>query len=94
MACVYLGLLLACSHMRADLSSKFQSPMFLAEIALLIVTILSCALSVSVLSFPDMHQKRWAAYAPTLPLLLLIIVVVLEWLEDIPPSAAPVSQRP
>ena len=86
---IYLALLMACFGLRGDMTLKLASPLFLTEIGLLACMILASGLSVAVLSFPDMYQKRLAAFAPLVPLLLFIAILAVEWLEDVPPSPKP-----
>ena len=86
---IYLGVLLVCFGIRGDFSNKLLSPLFLSEIGLLVCMIITSGLSVAVLSFPDMYQKRWATFAPFIPLALFSLVLGIEWLEDMPPSPKP-----
>ena len=88
-AALYLFALVMCFGLRGDLTPKLMTPLFVTEIGLLVGLVLASGLSAAVLSFPDMYGKRWAAYAPFLPLVLFAGVIVLEWLEDVPPSPKP-----
>ena len=78
---IYLALLMAYFGLRSDMTLKLVSPLFLIEIGLLICMILASGLSVALLSFPDMYQKRLAAFAPLVPFMLFIAVLAVEWLE-------------
>ena len=86
---IYIGVLLLCSHLRGDISSKLASPLFLAEIGLLICMAATAGLSFTILAYPDTYQKRWLVFTPFLPLALFFIVLFLEWLEDQPPAPPP-----
>ena len=88
-ATLYLAMLIAYATIRQDFGAKLSSPLFSLEIFLLCAMVLTSGLSVAVLSFPDVYQKRWAMYAPLATLVLFCAVLALEWLEDMPPSLMP-----
>lgn len=81
---VYIALLVYCLDVRPDIGLQSQKPLYVAEIAILALLLVASAFSISVLSFPDMHQKRWAAWMPVALLFLLASVIGLEWLGNVP----------
>lgn len=86
---IYILALSLCFGIRVDLGERLMTPLFLTEIVLLGVMVIASGLSVAVLSFPDLYGKRWAAYAPFVPLVVLATVLGVEWLENIPPAPKP-----
>jgi len=87
---LYVGLLLLFIFKpRPDLAQKLGEPLFMAEIASLILLIAATSLSATVLSFPDQWQRSWAVSPPLGALALFIFVIILEWLADYPPSPKP-----
>ena len=89
-AMVYLGISLAFSGLRPDLMLKLQEPWFAAEIAALAGIFVATCWSAALLSFPDLHQMRRAAFAPVIMFALFVLVIFLAWLADIPPAPQPV----
>lgn len=77
---------------RADLLAKLGQPTFLAEIALLVGIIITSAISAALLTFPDLHQKRWLTLLPALMFMLLAITIGLAWQADNPPAAPPLHE--
>lgn len=76
---------------RADLLAKLGQPLFLAEIALLAGMIITSAISAALLTFPDMYQKRWLAFSPSMTFGLFVVVMGLAWLADTPPARIPAN---
>ncbi len=89
-ATAYLVISLAISGVRADLAHALQNPWFIAEIVLLCGLIITTALSAAVLAFPDLHQKRSAAFAPVWMFLLFLLFIFFAWRADAPPAPLPV----
>ncbi|MBU1426301.1 MAG: DUF1109 domain-containing protein [Gammaproteobacteria bacterium] len=89
-ATAYLVVTLAISGTRPDLLLQFHKPWFVAEIVLLTGIFVSTALSAAILSFPDLHQQRRAAFAPVWMFALFALVLFFSWLADNPPSPLPV----
>ncbi len=89
-AAAYVILALLISGHRPDLALKLHSPLFLAEIALLVLVVCSTALSASLLAFPDMYQKSGAALLPAASFALFALVMALAFASDNPPSPPPV----
>jgi hypothetical protein len=89
-ALVYLFLSLMLSGLRPDLMSKLHEPWFVAEIAALVCIFIATTLSAALLSFPDMHQMRRAAFAPVITFELFVLVMLLAWRADNPPAPLPV----
>lgn len=89
-AAVYLGVSLMISGLRPDLMLKLQEPLFLAEIAALTGIFVTTCLSAALLSFPDLHQMRRAAFAPAAMFALFVLVILIAWHADVPPAPQPV----
>jgi hypothetical protein len=77
--------------LRDDLLFRLQSPLYLLELALLAAVILSTFLAVALLSFPDLHQRRWLAWLPLPSAFMFIAVLFLGFQESLLPAgpAAP-----
>ena len=90
LAAAYLFISLALSGLRPDLMSKLHEPLFVAEIAMLAAIFVSTSVSAALLAFPDMHQKRGAAFAPVAMFALFLLVILFAWNADIPPAPLPV----
>jgi hypothetical protein len=86
---IYLVLSLAISGARPDLMLKLHEPWFAAEIAVLIVIFIAATFSAALLSFPDLHQMRRAAFAPALMFALFLLIIFFSWSADNPPAAPP-----
>ena len=86
----YLAISVAVLHVRPDLMIKLQSPLFMAEIGLLACIMITTAVSAALLVFPDMHQKRWLAFAPGLMAVFFVSVIFLAWQADSPAAPPPV----
>ena len=89
-AMAYLGVSLTISGLRPDLMLKLQEPWFAAEIATLAGIFIATCLSAALLSFPDLHQMRRAAFAPAITFALFVAVMFLAWHADNPPAPLPV----
>jgi len=89
-AVAYVLVALLFSGPRPDLILEFHRPWFVAEIALLLGILVSTAFSAAILSFPDLHQQRRAAFAPVWVFVLFALVLVFSWFADNPPSPLPV----
>ncbi|MEO8343066.1 MAG: DUF1109 domain-containing protein [Gallionella sp.] len=89
-ALVYLLVTLMISGLRPDLMSKLHESWFIAEIAALIGIFIATSLSAALLSFPDLHQMRRAAFAPVVMFALFALVMFLAWHADNPPAPLPV----
>lgn len=89
-AAAYLGVALAISGVRPGLAHAFAQPLFIAEIAALLLVFIATSLSAALLAFPDMHQKRALVFAPAAMFALFIIVMLLAWHADSPPAPLPV----
>jgi hypothetical protein len=88
-ALLYLLLSLVLSGLRPDLISRLAQPLFVAEIVALVAVFLSTSFSAAVLSYPDMYQKRGAAFAPAVAFALFVLVMFLAWSADSPPAPLP-----
>ena len=88
-AAIYLVLTLIVTGLRPDLMAKFHDPWFVAETAVLAVIFIATSLSAALLSFPDLHQKRWVALAPALLFALFLLIIFLSWSADQPPAPPP-----
>lgn len=88
-AAAYLAVSLAISGLRPGLAEKFQEPWFAAEIAALLGIFIATSVSAALLAFPDLHQKRGAAFAPVLAFALFLLVIFFAWNADSPPAPLP-----
>ena len=86
---IYLAVSLAISGLRPGLTEKFHEPWFAAEIATLLGIFIATSLSAALLAFPDLHQKRGAAFAPVLTFALFLLVIFFAWNADNPPAPMP-----
>jgi hypothetical protein len=86
---VYLALSVMYLGLRPDVMERLHSPLFVAELGLLGGIIVATLLSAALLAFPDMHQKRGAAFAPVFAVLLFVLAIFMAWHADNPPSAMP-----
>jgi len=89
-AAIYLAVSLAISGLRPEFLEKLHNPWLLAELAALLGLFIVTTLSAALLAFPDLHQKRVLAFAPIVPALIFLIVILLAWRADNPPAPLPV----
>ncbi|TRZ56817.1 MAG: DUF1109 domain-containing protein [Rhodocyclaceae bacterium] len=88
-AAVYLVVSLAVSGLRQDWAQAIGRPWFVAELVTLGMVFLTASLSASLLSFPDLHQKRGQAFLPLWMFGLFLGVVFLAWRADSPAAVLP-----
>lgn len=86
---IYLAALLTLTGLRPDLAEKFSEPWFAIEIAALSGIFVAATFSAALLSFPDLHQKRGAAWSPVAMIALFLPVVFFAWSADSPPAPLP-----
>lgn len=89
-AAAYLAVSLMLSGLRPGLMEKFHEPWFAAETAALLGIFIATSVSAALLAFPDLHQKRGAAFAPVLAFALFLLVIFFAWKADSPPAPLPV----
>lgn len=89
-ATAYLILSLVLSGLRPDVMLKLHEPLFAAEIAALVGIFISTSVSAALLAFPDLHQRRGAAYTPVVMFALFLFVILFAWNADKPPAPLPV----
>ena len=89
-AFAYLLVSLLISGLRPDLMIKLHEPWFIAEIAALVGIFIATSLSAALLSFPDLHQMRRAAFAPVIMFALFALVMFFAWRADNPSAPLPV----
>ncbi|MBU0688632.1 MAG: DUF1109 domain-containing protein [Gammaproteobacteria bacterium] len=89
-ALAYLLVALAASGLRTDLALALQHPLYVAEMLLLLLILLSTTLGSALLAFPDLHQKRALAYTPIALFVLFILLLIFAWRADAPPAPFPV----
>jgi len=82
---VYLALALAISGLRPDLAQALQQPWYIAELLVLLLLLAASTTSASLLSFPDLHQKRALAYAPVVAFALFALTMLFAWRTDTAP---------
>lgn len=61
-------LMVAFLGLRPDLPLRLAEPLFLAEIAVLFLLLVTCGISACWLAFPDQRQQPWLVKLPLLPL--------------------------
>jgi len=88
-AILYLAVSLAVSGVRHDWVQAISRPWFVAELLALFMIFITASLSASLLSFPDLHQKRRQAFSPLWMFALFLIVVFFAWRADSPAAALP-----
>jgi hypothetical protein len=79
----------SCVALRDDFAVRLHSILFLSEIGVLTLLIITSALAALFLSVPDLRQRRQIIFAPIPVLGILIGVLVLEGLQNIPFSPRP-----
>lgn len=88
-AILYLTVSLAVSGVRHDWVQAISRPWFVAELLALFMIFIAASLSASLLSFPDLHQKRGQAFSPLWMFALFLVVVFFAWRADSPAAALP-----
>lgn len=88
-AAAYLVVSLWFSGLRPDLMQKLHEPWFVAEVASLALIFIATSLSAAVLAFPDLHQMRKTALAPTGLFTLFMAIIFFAWRADLPPAPLP-----
>lgn len=88
-AAIYLIVTLALTGLRPDWRTSFVEPWFVAEIVALFALFIVSALGTALLAFPDLHQKRLLAFAPLLPAILFVAVILSAALADTPSAPLP-----
>jgi len=86
----YLVVALLIAGPRPDLMDQFHQPWFGVELLSLLLIFLSTVFSAALLAFPDLHQKRRAAYAPAVAFALFVAVLFFSWRHHLPPPPLPV----
>jgi hypothetical protein len=89
-AAAYVLVALLFAGPRPDWALQLHKPWFIAEVVLLLGILVSTAFSAAILSFPDLHQQRRAAFAPVWIFALFALVMFFSWQADNPPSPLPV----
>ena len=89
-ATFYIAAALMISGTRHDLWLKLHDAQFFAELAALVLILISTSLSAALLSYPDLHQKRRIAMAPVATFALFVLAMFLAWRADNPPAPLPV----
>lgn len=84
---LYMAVILAVSGFREDIALKLVSPLFIAEIAMLMVIIISGLLTAFFLSFPDICQKKSILLLPFLSFLIFTAILFFEYINDNSESA-------
>lgn len=86
---VYVVVSLAVSGLKPGLAADLGDPWLVAEIVFLVAILAATSLSAALLAFPDLHQKRRAAYSPAVFLALFALIVAFSWHADSPPAPLP-----
>lgn len=77
---VYIVVMLYIFGLRSDLSLKFSEPLFVAEITILALMVVAMAVGATILSFPDMLQKKWILLFTPISVVAFIITLFLAYL--------------
>jgi len=86
---LYIAVGLIFMGVRPDCVHKLQSPLFTAELAALGGVIFTSMLSAALLAFPDIYQKKRAAFLPIPMFLLFMFILILAFHADNPPAPPP-----
>lgn len=90
LAAAYLLAALLFAGPRPDWALQLHKPLYVAEVVLLLGILISTAYSAAILSFPDLHQQRRAAFAPVWIFALFALTMILALFADNPPAPLPV----
>ena len=88
-AAAYLVVTLAVFGVRHDWAQAIARPWFVAELVALFMIFVTASLSASLLSFPDLHQKRGQAFTPLWMFALFLVVMFFAWRADSPAATLP-----
>lgn len=88
-ATIYLAVSLALSGWRPDILEAFHRPWFVAELAALLGIFIVTSVSAALLAFPDLHQKRLLALAPTWMFAIFLLILYFAARTDNPPAPLP-----
>lgn len=88
-ATIYLAVALALSGLRPDILEAFHRPWFVAEVAALLGIFIVTSVSAALLAFPDLHQKRLLALAPTWLFAVFLLILFFAWRADSPAASLP-----
>jgi hypothetical protein len=88
-ASAYLAMILVISGLRPDILQAIENPWFVVELVTLFGIFVATSMSTSLLAFPDLHQKRFIAFAPLLMFVLFLVVIFFAWSTDHPPASLP-----
>lgn len=89
-AVFYIAATVMFTGVRQDLLPRLHETLFAAEIAALVLILITTSLSAALLSYPDLHQKRRYALAPAVSFALFVAVMFFAWRADSPPAPFPV----
>ena len=84
-AVLYLLISLVLSGLRPDLGKALHNFWYDAELFMLLLLFISCAISAGLLAFPDLHQKRLLALGPVVMFGLFVLLMLFSW--DVTPIA-------
>jgi len=74
---------------RPDLAAKLVEPLFAAETFSLLALIVTASYAATLLSFPDLYQRKRALLLPIIAAATFALVLALEWMADTPPAPPP-----
>jgi hypothetical protein len=89
-AVAYIAISLMVAGVRHDLAIKLHEPWFAVEMLALFGIFFATSVSSALLSFPDIHQMRRAAFAPAISFALFVLAILLAWQADSPPAPLPI----
>lgn len=93
-ALAYIVLILSIVGIRPDLADRLSRGPFLAELVLLFATVLACAFSVYLSSFPDMKQKPWGLALPGIPFVGFLLLLSYLVIHPMPATEATTHHHP
>ncbi len=85
----YVAVLVAVFGIRPDIAARLMAPMYMAELGMLVLIIASTALSVLVLSYPDMRQSPGLVCMPLVPLAGFVALLLASLWGQVPPAPLP-----
>jgi len=79
---LYVTMFIGFVGFREDLSVVMQQPLFVLELLLILITIVSTAIAASFGSFPDRARSAIATWAPMIPLALFAGLIAFNYFES------------
>lgn len=86
---VYIAIMVFISEIRPDIIACLHNYLYRAEIVSLLAVLLTSGLSASLLSYPDIYQRKYLLYLPLIALAAFFYVLYLEWQMEAPDTPDP-----